>query len=530
MRLLATAGGLPNTIVENTRPWEWMGVLQLLSDPGQVRFIEVDGFGGNFFHASLDSVTGLIFVTPHARLDFEWFTASGRAPVVDFTLRFFMTDGTQAISASTFAVNLLDLDDTPPQALAFSSGGSVRAGVPGASIGRLSVTDPDTPGGHSFRLMDGDSWQFEVVGNELRLRPGVRLELGDGPQRDIIIEVLDGRQSAAFQLSIDILPDPAVGTTPVEVLLPGLNRLGLEWLTPNGVGGGLPNWALQSVEQGGGLIKVETQSGGEVWFERPAWIDLTSGFVDFGSTGHAARIWLAYETVYDRPPRLSEMQAIAHDMERWGLTENFLLHWMMHISGEGRSLLSLSSRDFVIEIYGNVVSWPQIESTISFHANRLDNGVISREGFVQNIMNWRMRFNDFNSQVADGFFVPRQHMKEIGALFQAGMNLPLDSNGWWWFEMIDQGRASLRQLAGDIMTTQPFQAKWGGMTNAAFVAGFFQEVTNQTFDDVAVRAWSTAMDSHQITRADFMAAAAANLPLDSPFHQLPTGSMFDSVW
>jgi hypothetical protein len=108
MRLLATAGGLPTTIVENAAPWEWMGVLQLLSDPGQVRFIEVDGFGGNFFHANLNSVTGLIFVSPHARLDFEWFTAAGRAPVVDFTLRFFMADGSQARSASTFSVNVLD--------------------------------------------------------------------------------------------------------------------------------------------------------------------------------------------------------------------------------------------------------------------------------------------------------------------------------------------------------------------------------------------------------------------------------------
>lgn len=530
MRLLATAGGLPTTIVENAAPWEWMGVLQLLSDPGQVRFIEVDGFGGNFFHANLNSVTGLIFVSPHARLDFEWFTGAGRAPVVDFTLLFFMADGSQARSASTFSVNVLDINDTPPQALTFSSGGSVHAGAAGATIGRLAVTDPDTPSGHTFRLMDGDAWQFEIVGNELRLRPGVQLVLGDGPQRDLIVEVWDGRQSAAFQLAIDILPDPALGPAPVDVLVPGLSRLGLEWTTPNGVGGRLPNWELQSVEQGAGLVKVSALSGGEIWFERPAWIDFTSGFVDFSSTGQAARVWLAYETLFDRSPRLSEMQAVVHDMAHHGLTEDYLLWWMMNLAAEGRALPSMTSHAFVREIYSNVVSWTMDESSITYHANRITNGITSRVNFVKNIMNWRTEFNDFRTEAQGGFFVPRLLIKEIGALYEVGMGIQINEDVWWWFYMIDRGRHTLTDLARDITGTAAFRDRWGGTTNADFIARTYQELADQAFPTADLRWWSDNMDAGRLTRADFMGAAAGNLPLTSPFHQLPTGAMFDSVW
>lgn len=530
MRRLATAGGLPGSIVENTAPWEWMGVLQLLSNPGEVRFVDVDGFGANFFHATLNTVTGLIFITPHARLDYEWFGMVGQAPVVDFHLRFFMADGSIARSDATFTVDVIDIDDTPPQDLFFISGGSVRAGVPGATIGRLGVTDPDTTSGFGFQLTEGDAWQFEVVGDELRLRPGIQLDLLDGPQRDLIIEVSDGRQSSAFTLTEDILPDPGASSQPIDVLIPGLRRMGLEWTAPNGVGGQLPSWEIQGISQGGGMVRIEALNGENVWFNRPAWIDLTSGYVEFSAHGEAARIWLAYETVFDRAPRLREMQSVAHDMTARGLTEDYLLHWMMNLSTEGRHLAAMPSQDFVREIYSNVVSWTVAASTVNFHAGRIDSGTVSRVEFTKTIMNWRSQFNDFTTEVANGFYVPRPQMMEIGALYRTGMNNRMDEDSWWWFYMIDRGFLTLQDLARDITGTNAFQRKWGGMNSEDFVLAYFRELTNLDFPAADTRWWASMIDAGATTRGDFMAAATANLPVTSPFHQLPTGSTFSDVW
>ncbi len=530
MRLLATAGGLPTTIVENAAPWEWMGVLQLLSDPGQVRFIEVDGFGGNFFHANLNSVTGLIFVTPYARLDHEWFTAAGRTPVVDFTLRFFMTDGTQAQSASSFSVTLLNLDDTPPQSLSFASGGSVRAGVAGATIGRLAVTDPDTTSGFTFRLMDGDSWQFEVIGNELRLRPGVELALGDGPQRNLIVDVSDGRQSAAFQLSIDILPDPGVGTAPVEVLVPGLEKQGMLWVGDVGVRSALRSWQIESFDRGGGMVKVTTRERGEVWFEQPSWIDMTDGFIDFSATGHAARAWLAYDTLFDRDPRYSEMQNAVHQFRFRAGTDIQLIERLLAEGPEGAALQRLDNTAFVRELYGNSVSYTMAESAISWHAGRLNNGVVTRAEFTKALMDWRATHAAFLAEAAAGFFVPRPHMTEMGVLLQVGAGMPLHLFSGSWFFRLDSGAATLRDLGREVLDTPFYKERYAPMTPHDFVANFYLDSVGQPYDAQRAVIWGNAIAAGSFTRQDFMVAVATHLPPDSPIRTLPQGSMFDGVW
>lgn len=530
MRILATAGGLPTTIVENTQPWEWMGVLQLLSDPGQVRFIEVDGFGGNFFHANLNSATGLIFITPHARLDYEWFTAAGRAPVVDFDLRFFMTDGTQARSASSFTVQVLDIDDTPPQALVFSSGGSVQAGVPGATIGQFLVTDPDTPSGHSFRLLDGDSWQFEVVGNELRLRPGVQLVLGDGPQRNLIVEVSDGTQSAAFQLSIDILPDPVVGTEPVEMLVPGIEKQGMLWVGEVGVRSALRSWEVESFSRVGDLMKVETRGRGEVWFDKPQWIDLTDGYIDFNPAGDAARTWLAYETMYDRAPRFSEMQGAVHHTQFRGGTEFDMINRMLTHGAEAAALQRLDNTAFVREIYANSVSYTMPDSTIIWHTGRLNSGVTTRAEFVKNIMDWRSGHADFRAEAADGFFVPRAHMTEMAVLLQVGAGMPLHLFSGSWYFRLDGFQATLRDLGAEVLTTPHYQARYGPMTPHEFVTNFYLDSVGEPYNPAHATIWANAIADGSFTRQDFMVAVATHLPWDSPIRTLPQGTMFDGVW
>lgn len=531
MRLLATAGSLPTTIVENAAPWEWMGVLQLLSDPGHVRFIEVDGFGGNFFHATLNPVTGLIFVTPHARLDFEWFSAAGRAPVVDFTLRFFMTDGSVGRSTNTFTVNVLDLDDTPPQALQFSSGGSVRAGVPGASIGRLSVTDPDTPaGGHSFRLMDSDAWQFHIVGDELRLRPGVELVLGDGPRRDIIIEVSDGRQSAAFQLSFDILPDPVVGTTPIAMLVPGIEQAGMLWVGNTGVRSAQRSWQIERFETAGGLMKVTTRGREEIWFDKPQWFDMTDGFIDFRPTSLPARTWLAYETLFNREPRHSEMQAAFHQLRFRGESEAAMITRLMNTGPEGAALQRLDNTAFVREIYANAVSFTVAESTIAWHAGRLNAGHTTRAEFVRAIMDWRSGLPEFRAVAEEGFFVPRNHMTEMSVLLQVGGGMPLHLFSGSWFFRLDSGQNSLRDLGAEVLTMPHFLQRYAPMTPHEFVENFYLDAIGAPYHPPHAQIWGDAIAAGSFSRQDFMVAVATHVPPNSPLRTLPQGSMFEGVW
>jgi hypothetical protein len=536
MRLLSLAGSLPATILENTPAWEWTGVLRLLSNPAEVRFVEITGLAGSFFDARLDRMTGLIEITPSARLDAEAFRQAGRSFDLPIELRFFLTDGTQAGASSIPIVRLVDVDDTPPQGLSFASGGSVRAGQPGATIGRLQVSDPDTTGGFTFRLLEGDAWQLEVVGDELRLRPGVTIDLADGPRRPLIIEVSDGSQSAAFTLPIEVLPDPAVSAQPINLLLPGMSKAGFGWVDSSGVRGFVPEWEIAAIERGGPKVAITTKRGETVWFEKPQiYVDFGSGFLDFRTNGEAARLWLAFQTVLDRSPNLAETRLVVGEMLR-GATDFHVVNWLLNAHAEGVSLQRLTNREFVTELYENMQGRPPSTTVLNNQTARLDAGVVDRNALVRQLMDFRTRFEDFQEAAAQGFYTPRRHMIEIGAGLAVGGNYPFLQEAWTWSALFDSGGWSIRGFANAVLNTEPGRAKWGGVSDRDFVDRVIREAFGTSFESFAPGAldwWADQLARGMATRGEFFGNVLQSLAgpsaADSPFRTLPTGT-FDAIW
>lgn len=530
MRRLATTGSLPTEIQENTAPWEWMGVLQLLSNPGAVRFVETDGFGANFFHASLNPVTGLIFITPHARLDYEWFATANLPPVVDFHLQFIMQDGTIARSDASFTVNVLDIDDTPPQDLYFITGGSVRAGVPGASVGQLKVVDPDTVSGFTFELAEDNSWQFEIVGNELRLRPGVQMDLTDGPVFPVIVTVSDGRQSQAFRLDVDVLPDPAVGTKPVDVLAPGEARKGFYHTSIEHVGTYFAPWEIASVTRAADLVRIDTIYGTDIWFRSTRYIDFTTGSIEFSETGTAAHMWLVFQTVFDRAPQLWEMRYFHDQVSSWGVGIRNVVDWALNYSGASGQFSRMDNNEFVKDIYSNIVSWNIGAGTIAWHAGRIDAGIISRIDFVMSMMDWRRPFGDFKAAVADGFYVPRANMEEIGSLISVAAGWKLSAHVWQWWSAWRDGTFDIFGLSQQIAQHPDFFSRWGHMDNREFADVFYQQMTGRPLGNAELETITWWLDSETGQRHEFMAHAAQQITDASIFRTLPQGAMFDVIW
>lgn len=504
-------------------------MLRLLSDPRDIRFLEVEGFAGNFFDASLDYTTGIISIAPLARLDAEWFKQAGQSLDLTVGLRFFLADGDIALGDMTFTVRLQDLDDTPPQALAFVSGGSVRAGQAGATIGRLQVTDPDTTGGFTFRFLEGDAWQFEVVGDELRLKPGVSLDLADGPRRDLIIEVSDGTQAAAFSLPIEILPDPGISPAPISFLLPGTHKAGFSWLPGNGVGGWVAVHDIQKVEINASIGKIVTKAGAEVWMDRPDYIEFGLGFVSYNPSGIPARAWLAYDTLFNRAPTYHEMGAIFH-YRPLGITEEVLLRWLLDESPEGAALRAMSNREFVRELYRNITGSPPSENVTNNQTIRLDNGLISRYDLLTQLMEWRTRFDDFKNEVAGGFYVPRLYAHEASALLRLGLNWDIGPFLYDWLAGFWQGHWSPLDVARNISIHPDFQAKWGGLSNAEFAARLHREGMGYEWTQAGIDWAAGALDSGALDRGTLLYLVGVSIGPESPFRALPQGAAFDAIW
>lgn len=315
-----------------------------------------------------------------------------------------------------------------------------------------------------------------------------------------------------------------------DVLLPGQVKAGLTWIGQSGVAGLLPSWAVQGVRLEGSRVVMETRDGQSARFVKPDWIDLTNGWIDFAAGGITARTWLAFETVLDRAPRLTELASITHDMMFHGLTEAYLVDWLLHHHPEAADLRAMNSRAFVQEVYTHALGRPVSEAAAQWDAARLDAGLVSRGQFAKAVMDWRTGFADFQAEVAGGFFTPRLYMLEIATLFDAAADVAPGPGFMPIYLAIAQGTMSLRGLAQDITGMAAFQRKYSGLGEHRFVEAFHVEATGRQLAAAEVAWWGARLESGALARADFMAAVASHLPIDAAFHQLPTGSMFDSVW
>jgi hypothetical protein len=221
MSIVHITGTLPPAMAEGSRADDWAGLLSLdLLVLGSIASVELVGAGADYVAPRYDAALSALFLGPCAVADYEAFAAAGTAPEIAFSLRVHLANGTVVDDPAVFRIGVLDVDDTPPQALGFTASGSVAAGAIGAVIGTLVVTDPDSrPGSFHFTFAPEDEWRFEVVdGTTLKLKEGISLGLDDIPARPVVVEVSDGHGSAGFVLDIAVadpavpLPGPAVMT------------------------------------------------------------------------------------------------------------------------------------------------------------------------------------------------------------------------------------------------------------------------------------------------------------------------------
>ncbi|TDG30494.1 DUF4214 domain-containing protein [Paracraurococcus ruber] len=226
MRSLQVTGVLPASMAENSGAADWAATLDLSGDLAGLSRVEILGRDALFLAAAVLPGLPAITLSPGGTVDYEAFVAAGRPPVLEFALRFVFEDGEVVDDPTPRSVAVLDRDDTPPTALAFATGGALLAGVIGAPIGTLRVTDPDSAGPFQFSVLPEDEWRFEVVGDLLKLKDGISLGLDDMPLRPLIVTVSDGRQAAAFQLDLRVA-DP---WSPVTLLPPGETRAGLQMM------------------------------------------------------------------------------------------------------------------------------------------------------------------------------------------------------------------------------------------------------------------------------------------------------------
>lgn len=527
MRFINLFSNIPGVIAENTSPWEWLGQLHLSIDPALIRFVDIIGSGADYFDAALNRQFGTLVVTPIARPDHEAFARTGQAVELSLTFRFFMMDGSIAEGAQPFTVAVLNLDDTPPQSLSLATTGLIPFGIPGTTIGTLSVTDPDTASGFTFTIREDDRWQFEIVGGTLRLKPGLMLSEADGPIRSVAIEVSDGTQSSAFTVSFNVTDPRAPSGQLANLLVPGASKAGFRWQDPDTLMGDVMSSDIAAIRDYGSLLNITLDNGHSLWVNEPRVMDLLDGRIFFNGDSRAVRIWNLYETLANREPTLTEMGIVHHWLDAGG--SELVLR---QASLGGPQFTSMSNLELVRNFYENSMGWVD-KVGLTYHAARLDAG-LPRERLLLDFMNLRRGMNHEEARAEQGVFVPRPFAHEADILLDIGAGIPSGEITRWWLDHFDHGATTLDFLAWAITTTDGFQNGIGRLDPWSFTAQFYERALGTPMDPYAVNVWASALSSGATTPQVFMEAVArgASMPqfITSYVFDRPDAAAFAPPW
>lgn len=175
------------TVLENAAG-ATIGALTVIDqDVGDVHTLTVDD-------ARFEIAAGVLRLKPGVSLDHE--------ATPSITLLVTAIDSSQASLQRSFELSVNNVNE-PPTSVQLSNS-TVAENAAGVSIGLLSATDPDVGNTHTFTLNDS---RFEVLGNQLRLRPGQSLNFEASPTVTLAITARDNgtpQQQATFNVLLTV--------------------------------------------------------------------------------------------------------------------------------------------------------------------------------------------------------------------------------------------------------------------------------------------------------------------------------------
>ncbi len=114
-----------------------------------------------------------------------------------------------------------------PQSIALSSGGSVdELAAAGVTVASFTATDPDDTGGFVYSLVNSDG-RFEIVGNELKVKDGFKLDYEQFTSHTVTVRVTDKNGTGLshtqnFTIAVrDVNPEVTAGSSADDVFYGG---------------------------------------------------------------------------------------------------------------------------------------------------------------------------------------------------------------------------------------------------------------------------------------------------------------------
>lgn len=526
MRSIPFSGSLPQTLVENSQPRGWAGALSMGLDPALVLFVDVVGSADLYLDSGFDRTTGTVSLWNIATPDYDSFIRIGANPIMHFQVRLFLADGTQGLSAETYTLAVANVDDTPPSALAFAAGGTVAPGDIGAVIGTLAVTDVDSAGPFHFTIAETDAWQYEIVGNALRLRDGMTVAISDGPFRAITVDVSDGLQSAAHRLEFSIVAAPGEQAV-LDVLDPWETRYGFAWKDADTIRALRGGWELERIEfYGDTVMDVVMRDGAHVWLPRVDRLEFLNGTLDMRERGSADYAHAAYQTVLGRLADRMSIGPLVKAMDAGSYALDVLVDTLLASAEFAQRYGALNNEQFIRLMYRNTEGGVPYEPFVQGWKAVLDSGG-TRTSVAQAFVTWEQTLRNIDDAHPHGWWLERALGAELAAIYDVALDRLPDGPGFdYWMAELEAGRIGTDNLAILFGRAEEFVNRHAARTTAEFVRELYRTALDRAPDQEGFNFWMNDLEKGLQGRDNMIYAFGFSAEKLSNFAALPTGEPF----
>lgn len=216
------------------------------------------------------------------------------------------------------------------------------------------------------------------------------------------------------------------------------------------------------------------------------------GVLTFDATSQSAQVMRLYSAALNRTPDQAGLEANVAELGTLGL-QTLASNFVASAEFQGR-FGALNNQAFVEQLYVFALGRTGDSGGVANWVNAL-NGGMSRGQVVVGFSESAENQIRTAPTLAAGLWIPDAEAQVIARLYDATLDRLPDAPGLAGWVALYEGGMSLTQIAGAFVDSAEFQARYGTLSNQAFVEQLYRFCLNREGEPAGVAAWVSQLNN-----------------------------------
>lgn len=215
-------------------------------------------------------------------------------------------------------------------------------------------------------------------------------------------------------------------------------------------------------------------------------LSFVDGVLTFDATSQSAQVMRLYSAALNRTPDQAGLEANVAALGTLGL-QTLASNFVASAEFQGR-FGALNNQQFVEQLYVFALGRTGDPAGVANWVNALNSGM-SRGQVVVGFSESAENQTRTAATLAAGLWIPDAEAQVIARLYDATLDRLPDPSGLAGWVALYEGGMSLTQIAGAFVDSAEFQARYGALSNQAFVEQLYRFCLNREGEPAGVAAW-----------------------------------------